>query len=259
MKLGYLGCRRRANRDVAVKEKIVPETSNVINFRKTKPAPAVNLPIVVWVVIVLIIGIHAVLELGGPSWQAWASYNFAFIPARFGAVPFPQAQGAAWWSMLTYGFLHANWAHVLLNSLWLAVFSKPVQAHFGTARYLLILAIGILAGALASLIVHSGEAINLVGISAGVSALLAAAIPLMYGRGRALRPMELITNRSALIFTIVWLAMTVFTGASQYLSNTFIADNQIAWDAHLGGFIAGLVAFYVLEAMHKNHVAPTLH
>ena len=239
------------------------EPSNVINFRKRSPAPnatpAVSLPLVVWAVGGLIIAIHLLLQLGGPTWAAWAEYNFAFIPARFGPAPFAQAAGAAWWSMLTYGFLHASWSHVLLNALWLAVFSKPVQAYFGTTRYLVILGVGIIAGALASLAVHWSEAIDLIGISGGVSALLAAAIPLMYGHGRPLRPVELITNRSALIFSIVWLAMTIFTGASQYMSNTFIAENQIAWDAHLGGFVAGLLAFYVLEAYKNKTPVVTLH
>ena len=262
LNLADLCCRQRANSGMMrVWEWQVPEPSNVINFRKSpaKPPPAVNLPTVVWAVIALIIGIHAFLELAGPKWQTFAEYEFAFIPARFGPAAFPQHEGSAWWSMLTYGLLHANWMHVLLNSLWLAVFSKPVQAHFGTPRYLLILGVGIISGAVASLLVHWGEAIDLVGISAGVSALLAAAIPLMYGKGRPLRPIELITNRSALIFTLVWLAMTVFTGASAYLSNTFVAENQIAWDAHLGGFIAGLIMFYILEAVAQPASRPTLH
>ena len=116
---------------VAVRvEKCVTEQSNVINFRKAKPAPAVQLPIIVWAVVGLIIAIFAGLELAGPTAQSIAVYDFAFIPARFGPAPFEQVVGAKWWSMLTYGFLHASWSHVLLNALWLAVFSKPVQAYF---------------------------------------------------------------------------------------------------------------------------------
>ncbi|MEO9169469.1 MAG: rhomboid family intramembrane serine protease [Aestuariivirga sp.] len=235
------------------------EQSNVINFRKSKPAPAVQLPLIVWVVVGLIIAIYGGLELAGPKAQTLAVYDFAFIPARFGPAPFEQAIGAKWWSMLTYGFLHASWSHVLLNSLWLAIFSKPVQAHFGNLRYLLILATGIIAGAVITLLVHWGDPLILVGISAGVSALLAASIPLFYGRGRVLRPLELITNRSALMFSLVWLVMTFFTGASQYISNTFVPATNIAWEAHLGGFFAGLILFYLLEAARTNTVRPTLH
>ncbi len=242
----------------------MPEPSNVINFRKPKPepskvAPAVNLPAVVWVLATIIIAIHGALELGGPKWQTFAIYEFAFIPARLSSATFPQHLGSAWWSMLTYGFLHANWSHVLLNSLWLAVFSKPVQAYMGNPRYLAILAIGIIAGALASLATHWGEALVLVGISGGVSALLAAAIPLMYGHGRPLRPREIITNRSALIFTIMWLLMTIFTASSQFMSNSFAGENSIAWEAHLGGFVAGLFTFYLLLPKTTEKPPQTLH
>jgi len=261
LNLAGLCCRQRANRRRGGEQE-VPEPSNVINFRRPKPAsaPMFNLPTVVWAIVALIIAIHAGLELGGPKWQAWAVYDFAFIPARFGPAPFPQATGAAWWSMLTYGLLHANWTHVLLNSLWLVVFSKPVQAFMGNVRYLLILAIGIIAGALASLALHWGQDLILVGISGGVSALLAAAIPLMYGRGRPLRPIEIFTNRSALIFTLMWLALTVVSASTQYLSNGALSqDNAVAWEAHLGGFAAGLAAFYVLLAKPQSGPTPTLH
>ena len=240
-------------------ERCVTEQSNVINFRKSKPAPAVQLPIIVWAVVGLIIAIFGGLQLAGPKAQTFALYDFAFIPARFGAAPFEQAAGAKWWSMLTYGFLHASWSHVLLNSLWLAVFSKPVQAYFGNLRYLLILATGIIAGALTTLAVHWGDPLILVGISAGVSALLAASIPLIYGRGRVLRPLELISNRSALVFSLMWLALTFFSGATTYLSNSFVSNTQIAWEAHLGGFFAGLIIFYALEAMRPKIQKPTLH
>ena len=235
------------------------EQSNVINFRKSKPAPAVQLPMIVWAVAGLIIAIFGGLQLAGPTAQSVAVNDFAFIPARFGPAPFEQVIGAKWWSLLTYGFLHASWSHVLLNSLWLAVFSKPVQTYFGNLRYLLILATGIVAGALSTLLVHWGDPMILVGISAGVSALLAASIPLTYGRGRVLRPSELISNRSALIFSLVWLAMTFFTGASQFISNSFVPATNIAWEAHLGGFFAGLIIFYLLEATRSNSLKPTLH
>ena len=129
--------------------------------RSRQTPPAINLPRVVWVLIMVLVGIQFVLEWGGEHWQAFAVYTFAFIPARLGSVHFPQPPGAAIWSFLTYGFLHANWSHVLGNSLWLAVFSKPVQARLGTLRYLILLALSIIAGAAATLVLHGGEPLQL--------------------------------------------------------------------------------------------------
>ena len=50
---------------------------------------------------------------------------FAFIPERL--VPdfgISMVSGSQWWSFLTYAFLHANWMHVIVNSLWLLIFGR---------------------------------------------------------------------------------------------------------------------------------------
>jgi membrane associated rhomboid family serine protease len=222
---------------------------------------------VVWALLGLLIAIHLVISLGGEPWRAWTNYAFAFIPARFGTQPFPQPQGAAWWSMLTYGLLHGDWAHVLTNCLWLAVFSKPVEDYLGTLRYLALLVVSVIAGAVASLIVHWGDTLIMVGISAGVSGVLAAAIPLMNGNFdervadiRPLAPLELLRNSRALTFTVMWLGLTLLTASTQYMTGTaFLEQRVIAWDAHLGGFIAGLIAFYLLSATVQRKSVHTLH
>ncbi len=58
----------------------------------------------------------------------------------------------------------------------------------------------------------------------------------------------LLANRNALMFAAVWLAITLFSGATGWIGNGFLDQATIAWEAHLGGFAAGLAAFYVLAA-----------
>jgi membrane associated rhomboid family serine protease len=222
----------------------------------------INLPPVVLIVIGVLIAVHFVLQFANQPWQSWVQFAFAFIPARFGPGPFPQLPGSAYWSMFTYAFLHADWFHVATNSVWLAIFSKPVATWMGTARYLAILVISIIAGAVAGLVVHWGQFVIMVGASAGVSGVLAAAIPIMYGGDsgqpnqptgilshfRPLSPMQFLTNRRALIFTFIWLGATMITATSQYMTGTaFLEERVVAWEAHLGGFIAGLISFYLLD------------
>ncbi len=245
---------------------------NTDNLAKTafskKPPPAINLPRVVWMLILALVGIHLVLQAGGPHWQAFAIYTFAFIPARLSLEHFPQPPGAAVWSFLTYGLLHGDWMHVLGNCLWLVVFSKPVQARLGTLRYLLLLALSVIAGAASTLLLHWGEPLQLVGISGGVSGLLAAAIPLMYGhrepspsgRLRPLAPMEILRDRRALTFSLMWLGITALTATSQFLTtNAIIAQQVVAWEAHVGGFIMGLLVFYGLDHANRSEIVHTLH
>jgi membrane associated rhomboid family serine protease len=243
------------------KEAFVSEPSE-FNVPEEKTAPALSVPPIVLAVVGLLVGIHLALQQVSQGWQVWVQYAFAFVPLRFGPAPFPQIQGSAYWSLLTYGLLHADWLHVGFNSLWLLIFSKPVALRIGTWRYVVLLEVSVAAGALAGLIVHWNENVTMVGISAGVSGVMAAAIPLIYAPGGGwgmgsseqmalitpLSPKGILTNRTALSFTIMWLALTMFTATSQYLTGTaFLEERVVAWEAHLGGFIAGLVVFYLLD------------
>ena len=224
--------------------------------------PLLNVPWVVVVVIALLVAIHLTLQIGGTSWQIGAQYAFAFIPIRFTYAIFPQIKGSAYWSMLTYGLLHADWTRLGFNSLWLLVFSKPVALRLGALRYVILLALSVIAGAAAGLYVHWGQFVVMVGISAGVSGVTAAAIPIIYAHGgmwsmttanqmahiKPLTPLQILTRRTPLLFTGLWLGMQIATAAGQYMTATaFLQERVIAWEAHIGGFLAGFVLFYLLD------------
>ncbi len=50
-------------------------------------------------------------------------------------APFSTMAKPLWWTPLTYVFLHANWAHVGFNALWLVAFGAPVARRFGPQRF----------------------------------------------------------------------------------------------------------------------------
>jgi membrane associated rhomboid family serine protease len=244
------------------REQVVTDQPTINRDEQSPSQPFFNIPPVILAVVAILILVHGFLQLQGLSWQIFAQYAFAFIPIRFTATYFPQMRGSAYWSMLTYGLLHADWTHLGFNSLWLVIFSKPVVLRLGSWRYLVLLAVSTIAGAIAGLIVHWGEFVVMVGISAGVSGMIAAAIPIMYAGGvgmstmtelqvknvQPLSPWQIVKNKQALIFTIMWLGLTMFTATSQYFTGTaFLEERVIAWEAHLGGFIAGFIAFYLLD------------
>jgi len=207
----------------------------------------VNAPPVVLAVIAVLIGIHVLIQIGGQDWEIWSLYAFALIPARFdGIARIAMIEGSQYWSLITYGFLHDGWVHVLFNSLWLLIFGTPVARQFGALRFLAIALISTLGGALAMLARFWGADIIVVGASAAVSGLLAAAIPVMFGRpGAPLTFGEFLHDRRALIFMLIFLAMTLLTGV-QGLPG-FADGGRIAWEAHLGGFAAGLLSYFVIS------------
>jgi membrane associated rhomboid family serine protease len=226
-----------------------PETS-------PRERPIFNIPAVVAAVVGVWCAIHLILQIAGEDWRVWSLYAFAFIPQRLGSGAFPAIPGSQVWSFVTYAFLHADWMHLLFNSLWLVVFGSVVARRLGAWRFLVLASVAAVAGALASLLMHWGEGAIVIGGSAAVSGALAAAIPLMYGHVRrgeqetrlnALRPRELLSDRRALFFMLMWLAITLFSGATGWTGNGFADGFSIAWEAHLGGFAAGLAAFYFLD------------
>jgi len=222
------------------------------NWVQPKPPPAFNAPVAVVAVIAVLAVVHVGLWLLGESWQVWALYVLALIPARFTVPGYPMIEGSQLWSLASYMLLHANWMHILFNCLWLLIFGTPVARYMGSGRFLLLCLVSGIIGGLASLWLHWGQEIIIIGASGAVSGLLGAAMPIMYGRrqpgggGRPLSLRELVTNGKALGFTAIWLALTLFSGGTGWTGNSFLSDSTIAWEAHIGGFLGGLLAFYVL-------------
>ncbi len=164
------------------------------------------------------------------------------------------------WTLATYALLHGSWLHVIFNSVWLAAFGSPVARRCGAWRYGLIGLLGTAAGGILHVTIDPLGAAPLIGASAGVSALMAAAArfvfqPPVSGYGSQPwqlpphRPAEtipeLMRNRTAVAFLAIWLATNLLFGLA---SLPLMAESAtIAWDAHLGGFVAGFLLFPLLD------------
>jgi membrane associated rhomboid family serine protease len=229
--------------------------------------PIFNVPLVVTILVAVLFAVHATRKLMGENIEVWSVFAFAFIPERFlGVDAIAQLPGSRWWSFLTSGLLHADWTHLIFNSIWLVIFGTPVARLFGWWRFLLLVSVATIAGSAAVLGLHWGERLYLLGASGAVSGLTAAAVPIMFGRGRMKRGgtvhqtlsfQEYLTNSRAAMFTLLWLGLQLLpqwlTSASGALTGTaFLEERPIAWEAHLGGFVAGFIVFYVLRALYVS-------
>ena len=203
-------------------------------------------------------------------------FTFAFDPDLVNAA-FNQAAGNSeeaaqlatfflgdgrplWWTPLTYAFLHGGWAHVGMNCLWLVAFGSAVARRFGATRFLIFCACCAVAGAVAHFLTHMADLQPVVGASAVVSGAMAAAVrfafqpgaPLGAGLGFAERgdhvyrlpalPLrEVFSNRTAVSFLGLWFLANFLFGV--FPATIGMTDASIAWEAHVGGFLAGLLAF----------------
>jgi membrane associated rhomboid family serine protease len=235
----------------------------------TKAQPVFNVPTVVFAVLGVLIAVHAVFWALGENWQIWSSFALAFIPSRLGGgEPIPALPGSQIWTFFTYALLHADVYHLGSNCIWMLIFSTPVARRLGWWRYLVLLLVSAAAGAAAMLPLHWGEFLRVVGASASVSAVLAAAIPLMFAKGfrlggrqdvdyqrlEVLHPRDLFRNAGAVAFGLMFVAITALTAGSMAFSGTaFLEETSVAWEAHLGGFIAGFLLFYLLDKSVVSH------
>ena len=186
--------------------------------------------------------------------------RFAFIPLRViepetvGAV-IPGGAAAAWWSFLTYALFHGDWSHLLFNCLWLAAFGSPLAWRFGTSRFLAFSAVGAIAGALMFLAFNSSELTPMIGASAAISAHMAGACRFVFAAGgpigraggaaayrQPVAPLrQALSDRRVMAFLGVWFGLNLLFGL--WGGNSSISSGAIAWEAHIGGFLAGLFLF----------------
>jgi len=235
--------------------------SNPENFRPEERQPVFNLPPVIVACVAVLAGIHiARVTLLTPDADFDLILRFAFIPLRvmepaaIGAA-LPGGPAAAIWGFVTYAFLHGDWTHLLFNSLWLAAFGSPLAWRFGTARFLAFSATGAITGALLFLVVNSSEWTPMIGASAAVSAYMAGASRFVFSEGgplsgfrgaasylRPVAPLRVaLTDRRVMTFLAVWFGLNLLFGL--WVGETAFASGAIAWEAHIGGFLAGLLLF----------------
>lgn len=227
--------------------------------------PILNIPGVLVALIGLIVGIHAVRAMMlSQDQDVWLRLHFAFIPARFGMEGFPGGLAADLWSFVTYALIHGDWGHVAINGVWMAAFGTPLARRWGAGRFLLFSAVTAAAGAAAQLLLHPGEMVPMVGASAAVSGYMAAATRFFFIADpfhpevapwlRPALPLSVVlTDRRTLVFLGVWFGVNLVTGLVGVGAGP---DGVIAWESHIGGFLAGLLLFAPFDRVGRDPAPP---
>ena len=178
-----------------------------------------------------------------------------FIPLRY-SIEAPE-QSLAWlWSPVTYSVLHGGFAHLIVNSVWLMAFGAVVARRIGTNRFLVFWVLSAVFSAAVYWSVNQESNIPMIGASGVVSALMGAAarfaFPLNRGFDRLhahLLPLqslqEAVMNRTVITYVAIWFAINALAafgfaaGAGE--------GAQIAWEAHIGGFVFGFFLFPMFD------------
>jgi len=233
--------------------------------------PIFRTPTVIIVVLGLLGFIHAARALVfSPDDDQLFLWTFAFIPARYqdGAL-LTGGWGAKIWTFVSYALIHADFSHLAFNALWLLVFGSAVARRFGASRFLLLFVATAAAGALTHLGAHAGDVVPMIGASASISGTMGAAARFAFQRGGPLdlrhgeagrsyhvpaAPLRAaLHNPQVLAFLAVWFGLNLLFGLGSW---SIVGEEQsVAWEAHVGGFLVGLLLFRFFDPVRPQNPA----
>lgn len=165
--------------------------------------------------------------------------SWAFVPSRFMANP-----AGDFLTLFTSMFMHVGWIHLGGNMLYLWIFGDNVEDRFGHGKFLLFYLLCGLAATFAQLVFSIYSDIPNLGASGAIAGVLGAYIILFpKGRIRVLQGQSVI-QVSALIVIGLWIVIQLFSGIGS-ISST--AQGGVAYLAHIGGFVAGILLTFVFR------------
>ncbi|MEM0900496.1 MAG: rhomboid family intramembrane serine protease [Pseudomonadota bacterium] len=215
---------------------------------QTQPQPALNIPVILIFFSMACVGLHIFrTEMADFDLNRQLIIFFAFIPLRY-APDFIALDLPTIVAPITYSLLHGDWIHLGINLIWLVAFGSPVAWRLGWYRTVLFWIITSACAAGFHLMLYFGDEVPLIGASGAVSGFMGAAARFGFRtdgkhprRGFVAGRMSILQTLkipSVVGFLIVWVVVN-------YLSGTgfmgIAGDRSIAWEAHIGGLLAGFL------------------
>jgi len=173
----------------------------------------------------------------------------------FGVVPAQVMQGKHLISLLTSMFMHGGWAHIFSNMLFLWVFGDNIEAVLGKLLYLGFYLIGGLVASAAHILFNLGADMPSLGASGAVAAVLGAYV-VMFPRSQVkvlvvFGFIARVTRVAALFFVGIWFITQLFNSVAS-LGPATAQTGGVAYWAHIGGFVLGLIVGFLFRGQAKE-------
>ena len=224
--------------------------------------PVFNLPPVVLCLIGVCVLVHVVdTYFLTENQYFFLLANAAFIPIRYSGQF--DLDVTAFTSSFTYAFLHGSIAHLAINMIWLAAFGSPLANRLGTLRFLVFWGLTSVCAVALHYVLHMLDQSPLIGASGAISGMMGAAarfgfkIDRSHGRGAfsgAPLPIAVcLRSRTVVTFLAIWMLVNLLTGLVSFAPGL---DDQIAWEAHIGGFLAGFLGIDWVDKQRTKKLPP---
>lgn len=214
------------------------------------------------VVLVLVIGANLLMfvkQLGlGPELETFVMKH-ALVPAFFVHAINHGAFASAGWMILLSMFMHGGWFHLLSNMWFLWIFGDNVEDRMGHSRFLVFYVVcGVLASLL-QVLVNPSSRVPTVGASGAIAGVLAAYMVFfptarVYTLVLFLFFFDVIAI-PAVFFLGLWFVLQLANGIGDFQMMS-TQTGGIAWFAHIGGFVAGIILGPMLGYRRKTKKLP---
>lgn len=196
---------------------------------------------------VVLIGINVIMflyevSLAVPEREAFLRV-YGMIPRQVTGIFATEAVSLGdFGSVFTAMFLHGSWMHIIGNMLFLWVFGDNVEDIVGSWRYLLLYLLAGAVGNFAHVITNPASALPTIGASGAVAGILGAyLVNFAHARVVTLIPLGIFLTTvelPALFFLLFWFVLQLISG---FASLGVESVGGVAWWAHIGGFLAGVL------------------
>lgn len=193
-----------------------------------------------WTAVIIVANIVVfMVELSTPN-QAEFLREYALVPARL-----DPARPVTLLPLVTSQFLHAGFLHIISNMWFLWVFGDNVEHRMGFAAFPVFYVASGIAGALLQSTLTAGSDVPMLGASAAIAGALGAYIVMFPGnRVRVFILLGILPwtfTLPAAVMLAYWFGLQILSGAATLVTGS-LEVGGVAWFAHIGGFLTGLVA-----------------
>src|ERR1039458_7334352 len=166
----------------------------------------------------------------------------------------PDSPAAAILPLFTSMFLHASFLHVGGNMLFLWIFCDKIEDYLGHFRYLLFYLVSVLAAEVTHILLNINSRVPSIGASGAIAGVMGAYF-ILYPRARVLTwfPPIFLFHVPAWLMLGYWFVMNFLSGTATAIAETSQTSGGIAFWAHVGGFVAGVVMINVFGELPHRH------
>jgi membrane associated rhomboid family serine protease len=177
--------------------------------------------------------------------QAWGVVPREYMAARDlpPTIPLP-----FWSTLITSMFLHGGWMHLFGNMLYLWIFGDNIEKVMGAGRFLVFYLVCGLAASFAHIAFGGGSTMPAVGASGAISGVLGAYLVLFPRNQVRVLTRGGIMSVPAIVVLGFWILIQMISGLGSLTATSETAGGGVAYMAHIGGFVAGLILANIMTA-----------